>query len=39
LTTPPRTGWSSTTSPSPRVRMPRHVARLVTQLVAPPVVD
>jgi hypothetical protein len=27
------TGSSSTTSPSPRVRVPRHVARLVTQLV------
>jgi hypothetical protein len=29
----------STTSPPPRVRVPRHVARLVTQLVAPLVVD
>jgi hypothetical protein len=29
LTTPPRAGSSSTTSPSPRVRVPRHVARLV----------
>jgi hypothetical protein len=32
-------GSSSTTSPPPRVRVPRHVARLVTQLVAPLVVD
>jgi hypothetical protein len=32
-------GSSSTTSPSPRVRVPRHVARLVTRLVAPLVVD
>jgi hypothetical protein len=38
-TTPPRTGSSSTTSPPPRVRVPRHVARLVTRLVAPLVVD
>jgi hypothetical protein len=29
----------STTSPPPRVRVPRHVARLVTRLVAPLVVD
>jgi hypothetical protein len=28
-TTPPRTGSSSTTSSSPRVRVLRHVARLV----------
>jgi hypothetical protein len=33
-TTPPRAGLSSTTSPTPRVRVPRHVARLVTRLVA-----
>jgi hypothetical protein len=32
-------GSSSTTSPPPRVRMPRHVVRLVTRLVAPLVVD
>jgi hypothetical protein len=32
-TTPPRAGSSSTTSPSPHVRVPRHVARLVTRLV------
>jgi hypothetical protein len=38
-TSPPRTGSSSTTSPPPRVWVPRHVARLVTQLVAPLVVD
>jgi hypothetical protein len=36
-TTPPRPGSSSTTPP--RVRVPRHVARLVTRLVAPLVVD
>jgi hypothetical protein len=30
---------SSTTSPPPRVRVPRHFARLVTRLVAPLVVD
>jgi hypothetical protein len=30
---------SSTTSPPPRVRVPRHVARLVLRLVAPLVVD
>jgi hypothetical protein len=29
----PRAGSSSTTSPTPRVRVPRHVARLVTRLV------
>jgi hypothetical protein len=38
-TTPPRAGSSSTTSPTLRVRVPRHVARLVTRLVAPLVVD
>jgi hypothetical protein len=38
-TTPPRAGSSSTTSPPPRVRVPRHIARLVTRLVAPLVVD
>jgi hypothetical protein len=38
-TTPPRAGSSSTTSPPPRVRVPRHVAWLVTRLVAPLVVD
>jgi hypothetical protein len=38
-TTPPRSGSSSTTSPSPRVWVPRHVARLVMRLVAPLVVD
>jgi hypothetical protein len=32
-TTLPRAGSSSTTSPKPRVRVPRHVARLVTRLV------
>jgi hypothetical protein len=32
-TTSPRVGSSSTTSPRPRVRVPRHVARLVTRLV------
>jgi hypothetical protein len=32
-TTSPRTGLSSTTSPTPRVRVPRHIARLVTRLV------
>jgi hypothetical protein len=32
-TTSPRAGSSSTTSPTPRVRVPRHVARLVTRLV------
>jgi hypothetical protein len=32
-TASPRAGSSSTTSPTPRVRVPRHVARLVTQLV------
>jgi hypothetical protein len=38
-TTLPRVGLSSTTSPLPCVRVPRHVARLVTRLVAPLVVD
>jgi hypothetical protein len=38
-TTPPSAGSSSTTSPPLRVRVPRHVTRLVTQLVAPLVVD
>jgi hypothetical protein len=32
-TTSPRAGSSSTTSPTPRVRVPRHVARLFTRLV------
>jgi hypothetical protein len=32
-TTPPRAGLSSTTSSSPRVRLLRHVARLVAPLV------
>jgi hypothetical protein len=32
-------GSSSTTSPPPRFRFLRHVARLVTRLVAPLVVD
>jgi hypothetical protein len=39
LTTLPRTGSSSTTSPTPRVRVPRLVARLVTWLVTPLVID
>jgi hypothetical protein len=30
---------SSTTSPTPRVRVPRHVARLITRLVTRLVVD
>jgi hypothetical protein len=38
-TTPPRAGSSSTTSPPLRIRVPRHVARLNTRLVAPLVVD
>jgi hypothetical protein len=38
-TTPPHAGSSSSTSPTPRVWVPRHVARLVTRLVAPLVVD
>jgi hypothetical protein len=33
-TTSPHAGSSSTTSPTPCVRVPRHVARLVTRLVA-----
>jgi hypothetical protein len=32
-TTPPHAGSSSTTSTTPRVRVPRHVAQLVTRLV------
>jgi hypothetical protein len=32
-TTPPRAGSSSTTSPAPHVRVPRHVARPVTRLI------
>jgi hypothetical protein len=32
-TTSPRAGSSWTTSPTPRVRVPRHVAQLVTRLV------
>jgi hypothetical protein len=38
-TTPPRAGSSSTTLPPPRVRVPRHVARLTTRIVARLVVD
>jgi hypothetical protein len=38
-TTPPRAGSSSTSPPPPRIRVPQHVARLVTRLVAPLVVD
>jgi hypothetical protein len=38
-TTPPRAGSSSTTSSPPRIRVPRHVTRLVTRLVAPLIVD
>jgi hypothetical protein len=38
-TSPPRTGSSLTTSPPPNVRVPRHVAWLVTRLVVPLVVD
>jgi hypothetical protein len=33
LTTSPRAGSSSTTSPTPRVRVPRHITRLVSPLV------
>jgi predicted DNA-binding transcriptional regulator AlpA len=33
-TTPPHAGSSSTTSPTPRVRVPRHVARLVIDYFA-----
>jgi hypothetical protein len=32
-TTSPRAGSSSTTSPTPRVRVHRHIARLITRLV------
>jgi hypothetical protein len=32
-TTSPRTGLPSTTSPTSRIRVPRHVARLVTRLI------
>jgi hypothetical protein len=39
LTTLRRAGSSSTTSPSLRVRVPRHVARHVTRIVAWLVVD
>jgi hypothetical protein len=39
LTTPPRTCSSLTTSSSLRVRVPRHVERLIPRLVAPLVVD
>jgi hypothetical protein len=39
LTTSPRAGSSSTTSPPPHVRVPPHIARLVTRLVALLVVD
>jgi hypothetical protein len=38
-TTPPRAGSSSTTSPPQHVRVPQHVAWLVTRPVAPIVVD
>jgi hypothetical protein len=38
-TTSPRVGSSSHTSPTPRVRVPRHVTRLVAWLVTPLVVD
>jgi hypothetical protein len=38
-TTSPRVGSSLTTPPTPRVRVPRHVARLLTRLVAPLIVD
>jgi hypothetical protein len=38
-TTPPRAGSSSTTSPPPRVRVPRDIARLVTWIVTRLVVD
>jgi hypothetical protein len=38
-TNPPRAGSSSTTSPPPHVWVPRHIARLVTRLVAPLVID
>jgi hypothetical protein len=38
-TTSPHAGSSSTTLPTPHVRVPRHVARLITRLVEPLVVD
>jgi hypothetical protein len=38
-TTPPRVGPSLTTSPPPRVRVPRHVARLITRHVARLIID
>jgi hypothetical protein len=38
-TTPPHAGSSLTSSPQPCVWVPRHVARLVTRLVVPLVVD
>jgi hypothetical protein len=38
-TTLPHAGSSLTTSPPLRVRVPRHIARLVMRLVAPLVVD
>jgi hypothetical protein len=38
-TTPPRAGSSSTTSPPPRIQAPPLVARHVTRLVAPLVLD
>jgi hypothetical protein len=38
-TTPPRAGSLSTTSPALRVRVPQHVARLITRLFTPLVVD
>jgi hypothetical protein len=38
-TTPPRVGSSSTTSPTPRIQVPWHVARLVTRLLASLVID
>jgi hypothetical protein len=38
-TTPPHAGSSSTTSFSPHVRVPRHVAQLVTRLLTPLAVD
>jgi hypothetical protein len=37
--TPPRAGSSSTTSSPPRVRVPRHAARLITRLFVPLIVD
>jgi hypothetical protein len=39
LTTSSRAGLSSTTSPAPRVWVPQHVARLITRLVAPLVIN